>query len=328
MAFLYICYKLVTVNRVDRLSAILIHLQSKSIVTAGELAERFNVSNRTIYRDLKALDEAGVPIGGEAGKGYYLVEGYHLPPIMFSRDEAGAFLLAGKLMDKHSDTGISNEFNSGLYKIRSVLHHTDKEFLQTLEKDITVFHHEALKQDDFPDDFIPVVMQALAENRVIQLTYRGAYSGQTTNRKVKPLSLVYYSGGWHLMAQCLLRNDYRDFRLDRMKSAELIDEHFTKEKWDVNQFFKDRMKQENLQFVRLRFAKDTYSLVSKTRYYFGYVAEKDLGQTIEMDFWVNNLDYLAGWLLSLENAVTIEEPLELQQIMVDKVHKLKTHYKI
>ncbi|MBI9064966.1 MAG: YafY family transcriptional regulator [Marinilabiliaceae bacterium] len=315
-------------NRVDRLSAILIHLQSKSVVTAAELAERFCVSKRTIYRDLKALDEAGVPLGGEAGKGYYLVEGYHLPPIMFSRDEASAFMLAGKLMDKHSDTGISNEFNSGLFKIRSVLHRNDKEFLQTLEKDITVFHHEALKQDDFPDDFIPIVMQALAENRVIQLTYRSAYSGQTTKRKVKPLSLVYYSGGWHLIAKCLLRDDYRDFRLDRIKAAELTNAIFTRKKWDVKQFFSDRMAQQNMQLVRLRFSKDIYSLVSKTRYYFGYVAEKDLGHAVEMDFWVNNLDYIAGWLLSLENSVTVDEPLELHQIMIDKIHKLRTHYKI
>ncbi len=315
-------------NRVDRISAILIHLQSKPVVTAGELAARFDVSNRTIYRDLKALDEAGVPIGGEAGKGYYLVEGFHLPPIMFSRDEAGAFLLAGKLMDKHSDTGIRGDFNSGLFKIRSVLRHTDKEFLHTLEKDITVFRHEKLKQDDFPDDFLPMVMQALAENRLMELTYRGAYSGQTTNRTIKPLSLVYYSGGWHLMAKCRLRNDYRDFRLDRMKAAKLTGDHFTKEKWDVNQFFADRMKQENLQLVRLRFKKDLYSLVSKTRYYFGYVAEKDLGDEVEMDFWVNTLDYLAGWLLSLENGVTVDEPAELRHIMVDKIRKIAAHYNI
>jgi len=315
-------------NRVDRISAILIHLQSKSIVTASELAERFEVSNRTIYRDLKALDEAGVPVGGEAGKGYYLVEGFHLPPIMFSREEAGAFLLAGKLMDKHSDTGISGEFNSGLYKLRSVLRNTDKEFLHTLEKDITVFRHEELKQDDFPDDFIPIVMQSLAENRLIKLIYRGAYSGQTTNRTIKPLSLVYYSGGWHLMAKCLMRNNYRDFRLDRIKSAEITEEHFTKEKWDVKQFFADRMKQENLQFTRLRFSKDIYSLISKTRYYFGYVTEKDLGDEVEMDFWVNNLDYFAGWLLSLEDKVMVEEPIELKHLMVEKTHRLARHYKI
>lgn len=315
-------------NRVDRISAILIHLQSKSFVTAAELAQRFDVSNRTIYRDIKALEEAGVPVGGEAGKGYFLVEGFHLPPVQLTRDEAGAFLLAGKLMDKHSDTGISSEFNSGLYKIRSVLHQADKAFLQALEKNITVFNYDTLKQTDFPDDFLAVVMQALAEHKVLSIVYYSAYSRQTTTRNVQPLSLVYYSGGWHLMAKCRMRNDYRDFRLDRMKAVEITNEEFDAEKWDVHQFFTDRMKEENLQLVRCAFRKEIVPLISKTRYYFGYVAEQDRGDEVEMEFWVNNLDYIAGWLLSLEDLVRIQEPVTLVQLMREKVQKLAHHYQI
>ncbi|HEY8512458.1 MAG TPA: HTH domain-containing protein, partial [Cyclobacteriaceae bacterium] len=85
-------------NRIDRLTAILIHLQSKRLVKAEELASRFDISLRTVYRDVKALMEAGVPIGSEAGVGYFIVDGYHLPPVMFSQEEAGAMLLAGKLV--------------------------------------------------------------------------------------------------------------------------------------------------------------------------------------------------------------------------------------
>ena len=101
-------------NRIDRLTAILIHLQTKRVVKAEEIAERFEMSLRTVYRDVKALMEAGVPIGSEAGKGYFIVDGYHLPPVMFTQDEASAMLLAGKLVEKMTDKSIKEAFESAL----------------------------------------------------------------------------------------------------------------------------------------------------------------------------------------------------------------------
>jgi len=80
-------------NRIDRLAAILIHLQSRSLVRAQDIADKFSISLRTVYRDVKALEEAGVPVIGEAGTGYRLMEGYKLPPVMFNMDEATALLI-------------------------------------------------------------------------------------------------------------------------------------------------------------------------------------------------------------------------------------------
>ena len=97
-------------NRIDRVSAILIHLQTKKFVTAEEIANRFEISKRTIYRDLKALEEAGVPLGAEPGKGYYLVDGYHLPPVMFTHEEASAMLTAEKMVEKLTDRSVSENF--------------------------------------------------------------------------------------------------------------------------------------------------------------------------------------------------------------------------
>ncbi len=96
-------------NRIDRVSATLIQLQSKKFVTAGEIAERFGISKRTVYRDVKALEEAGVPLGGEPGKGYFLVEGYHLPPVMFTPEEASSMLTAEKIVEKMADRSVERE---------------------------------------------------------------------------------------------------------------------------------------------------------------------------------------------------------------------------
>src|SRR5688572_22198956 len=97
-------------NRIDRLTAILVQLQTKRVVKAEEIADRFEISLRTVYRDVKALMEAGVPIGSEAGKGYFIVDGYHLPPVMFTENEASAMLVGGKLVEKMTDKSIRKEF--------------------------------------------------------------------------------------------------------------------------------------------------------------------------------------------------------------------------
>src|SRR5690606_7724559 len=120
-------------NRIDRLTAILIQLQTKRIVKAEEISERFEISLRTVYRDVKALMEAGVPIGSEAGKGYFIVDGYHLPPVMFNQDEASAMLTAGKLVDKMTDDSIRKAYESALLKIKSVLNDTEKDHLENLK---------------------------------------------------------------------------------------------------------------------------------------------------------------------------------------------------
>src|ERR1041385_3428536 len=120
-------------NRIDRLTAILIHLQTKRVVKAEEISDRFEISLRTVYRDVKALMEAGVPIGSEAGKGYFIVDGYHLPPVMFNQEEASSLLLAGKLVEKMTDQSILKAIESALHKIKSVLHEKEKDHLENLQ---------------------------------------------------------------------------------------------------------------------------------------------------------------------------------------------------
>src|SRR5688572_29301370 len=104
-------------NRIDRLHAILTHLQSKKKVTAQDIADRFNISLRTVYRDVKALEESGVPVIGEAGIGYSVMEGYRLPPVMFTQEEASALIMGAKLAEKFTDHSVRKHFDAALYKI-------------------------------------------------------------------------------------------------------------------------------------------------------------------------------------------------------------------
>ena len=129
-------------NRLDRISALLVQLQSRPVVKASEMAERFEVSLRTIYRDIRTLSEAGVPICGNSGVGYSLVEGYKLPSLMFTKEEAMAFLTAEKMLEKLTDTQNSNYFRQGMDKIRAALKAVDKEYLYEMDDAITVYKAE------------------------------------------------------------------------------------------------------------------------------------------------------------------------------------------
>ena len=209
-------------NRIDRISAILIQLQTKSYVTAGEIAERFSISKRTIYRDLKALEEAGVPLGAEAGKGYFLVEGYHLPPVMFTPSEANALLMAGKMVEKFTDTSVNRQFESALYKIKSVLPEKEKQFLNDLHSIIQVFHSPARGSSP---GFLSDIQLALAQRKTLTIDYHSQYRDEHTKKRVvEPLGMCFYSMCWHLIAYCRLREEYRDFRIDRISALKTNDE--------------------------------------------------------------------------------------------------------
>src|SRR5476651_2141904 len=125
-------------NRIDRISAILIQLQSRRVVKAGDIAERFGISLRTVYRDVKTLEEAGIPIIGEAGVGYSIMDGYRLPPVMFTKEEATAFLTAEKFMEKLTDAITEESYKSAMYKVRAVLRTTDKDYLEQIDQRIAV----------------------------------------------------------------------------------------------------------------------------------------------------------------------------------------------
>ena len=125
-------------NRFDRVTSLLLLLQTRTVVTARFLSEHFGVSERTVYRDIRTLENAGVPIGAEAGVGYFLEQGYRLPPIAFTLDEAAALLLGEKLLSTSLDADSLQDFGRALNKVRAVIERTDKDRLSAFDADIEV----------------------------------------------------------------------------------------------------------------------------------------------------------------------------------------------
>src|SRR6266513_1557724 len=135
------CASVSSMNRVDRLMAIVVRLQSRRVVRAEDIAAHFEISVRTVYRDIAALGEAGIPIMAEPGVGYGLVKGYHLQPVMFTAEEASALFLGGKLVEHLTDASLWKQMESALLKIRSVLPRDRQDYLDRLERSTEVVAH-------------------------------------------------------------------------------------------------------------------------------------------------------------------------------------------
>lgn len=315
-------------NRIDRLTAILIHLQSKKIVTAGELAERFDISKRTVYRDIRALEEAGIPIGSEAGLGYFIVDSYHLPPVGFSKEEASALLIANKLTQKLTDKTLQNNLNSALYKIRSILNVTEKEFIENIDKHIEVFSSSSIQESSIPEKIIDTILKGIDKKQILKLEYNSLSKNEDTCRYVEPVGICHYSFNWHLIAFCKLRNDYRDFRIDRIRNISLTNENFSQEnKPSIRDYFNNLTSNKEVFLVRLHMNKEIVPQINQAKYYFGFIEERDFEDKVEMSFLSNSEDYIGKWILTLVDNVEIIEPNSLKLYIAGLVNQLQNKYK-
>src|ERR1700755_183326 len=171
-------------NRIDRVTAILIQLQSKRVVKAQEIADRFTISLRTVYRDIKTLEEAGIPVIGEAGMGYSIMDGYRLPPVMFTKEEATAFLTAEKLVEKLTDGSTKDDYKAAMFKVKAVLRLTEKDHLETMYEHIEVMDNPYLPKVKNESTYLQNILTAIAEKKAVNISYVSEAEQKETNRNV------------------------------------------------------------------------------------------------------------------------------------------------
>jgi predicted DNA-binding transcriptional regulator YafY len=324
--FLLRCPKSYPVNRIDRLHAILTHLQSKKKVTAQEMADRFQISLRTVYRDVKALDESGVPVIGEAGSGYTIMEGYRLPPVMFTQEEASALLLGAKLAEQFTDGSVKRHFNAALFKIKAVLRSPDKEYVDSLTEHIEILTRYTPDLES-PQHYLSVLQQAVVNKKIVHLQYRSNLKEEVTRRKVEPIGLLHYGNAWHLIAWCHLRTDYRDFRMSRMLGVTVDDLVFDPSAHPSIREYIDKIRQaSDLEEAIVRFDRDAVKYLQEQRYLNGFVSEEVLDDCVRMKFLTSNMGYFGRWLLTYTNRVRVESPAALATIMRELAEKLSKHY--
>lgn len=299
-------------NRFDRTLSILVLLQSRKLVKAQQLADRFGVSLRTIYRDIRSLEAAGVPIIGEAGAGYSIMEGYRLPPVMFSREEASSFVAAEKLMGKFTDAGLGAHFQSAMNKIRSVLKGQEKDWVMALDAQIWVQQGRALFNENIPNA-LELLFNSIALQQQVHLEYRSFSATSTESRFLEPVGVFHEQDQWYLYAFCHLRNDYRQFRTDRIMAIRPTDKPFTRKHGKVSDYRRHKEPCTKATVV-IAIAKSAARFIDSGKKYYGFVTQTETGGEIEMTFETDaSMEGLARWYVMFGDCARVVAPEAFRQ---------------
>ncbi len=211
----------------------MVKLQTKSRVKVEELADTYGVSRRTIYRDLRSLQDAGVPIVQDE-KGYNLIEGYHLPPISFTETEANALITAERFILKTTDASLIEEFSSAIDKIKSVLKGTYKEKVDLLSRRTIIGKNW---QNVRTSAYLPDIQLALTNFLLLKMHYKKEGQNTASNRLVEPFAIYHNtSEHWVMIAWCRLRAEFRNFRVDRITALKVLEEKFTPHKLSMKKY--------------------------------------------------------------------------------------------
>jgi predicted DNA-binding transcriptional regulator YafY len=212
------------VRRADRLFQIVQYLRSRRLTTASQLAQWLEVSERTVYRDIRDLELSGVPVDGEAGVGYRLRKGFDLPPIMFTFDEVEALVAGVRMIEAWGGPALAASGRSAMAKIALALPPERRESVQSTRLFAPGFH-----VDSRVAAMLELTRQAVLQRRKMRLVYERLDGDKPVARLVRPFGLYFWGAKWTLTAWCELRNDYRTFRLDRIQTAETTEEEFREE---------------------------------------------------------------------------------------------------
>lgn len=220
-------------KRLSRLTAILIQLQTKRLLTSTELAGRFSVSVRTIYRDIKALEQAGVPILTEEGKGYTLMDGYKVPPVMFTESQANALILAEQLVLRNKDASFVKDYSEAIDKIKAVLTYNIKDKANLLAERT---RYDQNLNNERSSDNLSELQFALTNFYLTKIEYTNE-AQKASSRLIEPFALLSTREGWLLVAWCRMRSEFRFFRLDRIKKLQILTEKFAPHKMTLQEYF-------------------------------------------------------------------------------------------
>ena len=221
--------------RLARLTAIITQLQSKRLVTASYLAEKHNVSIRTIYRDIRTLEKSGIPIVTEEGKGYSIMEGYHLPPVLFTEDEANALITVEQLVIKNKDKSFSENVSSAIEKIKSILRYSQKGNADLLADRI---YFGGNQNEEKSSNNLMQIQSAIIHFKVLKMEYYSS-AKKRSSRNIEPFAIYSTNGNFLLIAFCRIRKDFRVFRIDFIESLVTQNETFTPHNMTMQKYFED-----------------------------------------------------------------------------------------
>jgi predicted DNA-binding transcriptional regulator YafY len=300
----------VFMNRIDRLFAILLILQKHhhKPITAATIANRFSVSERTIYRDMQALMEIGVPIIASPSDGYKLMDTFHLSPVMLSSAEAMALFLGGWMLKRHAEGAIVVDVEVALQKIEAILPPESQNYVNQLAHIIDFYPLQNRLNLDEPH--LMTILEAIQTYRVIHIAYRAYMDEHETERDIEPYRLTFSEGAWYVNGFCLLRHDIRNFRLNRITQLQMTDTVFQKR----------MIVAESVMVIQVvvRFSDQIMPHIRENQHY-GFLAEQADNIIV---YEVHTLSEIQNWLFGFGAQAEVIAPIELRQWVHDEAKRL------
>ena len=221
-------------SQLPRLISTLTLLKSRRVLTATELSGKFDISIRTVYRDIQKLIEAGVPVITLEGRGYSLMDGYTVAPVQFTEKQANALITAQHLVNKSNDSSFTNDFEEALTKIKSVFRSSVLEKSELLNNKIHVFDQS---YENISSNALSEIQLAITHFNYVEINYRKADDPNISFRKIEPCALFSTNQKWILIAWCHLRKDIRAFRVDRIQHFKILQDNFEDRKFNIQDYF-------------------------------------------------------------------------------------------
>jgi len=222
-------------TRLSRLTAIITQLQSTKIITATTLAKKFEVSVRTIYRDIRSLEQSGIPIITEEGKGYSIMDGYHIPPVMFSESEANALITVEQLIQNNKDGSLIEQYANAIIKIKSVLKKSQKEKTELLSERIQI-RVPSQHKNQKTSNYLIEIQSSITGYRLLSIEYY-SLSNIKSKRIIEPFAVYSTNENWLLIAFCRLRKEFRAFRIDLIQRLIIQNKTFEPHQIILKEYF-------------------------------------------------------------------------------------------
>lgn len=307
--------------RIDRMLAITVILLNRDRISARELADRFEVSIRTVYRDVDAISMAGIPITSYAGKqgGFKIIDSFKLDRQLLTMKDMLAMLSALKGINATLE---NEELDSAIDKITCLIP-DDKtslleDHLQHISIDILPWGNQKKQQK-----YLKQIHNSVTESKIIKFQYENS-KGEVRERKVEPMTLIFKGYAWYLFSFCLYRNDYRLFRLSRMKNVNISEEKFTRREKTHKEYFKESDRLEKLTNIIL---KCSNKIKQKVIEYFGEDNVEIKERNLIVNFSAPEDEWIYSIILSFGEYVEVLEPERVRDIIKEKAKKIISIYK-
>ncbi|WP_145150016.1 YafY family protein [Paenibacillus xylanexedens] len=314
-------------NKTERQLAITLELQRRKMLRAEDLAAQLETSVRTIYRDIQALSEAGVPIMGAPGHGYSLMEGYFLPPVSFTAEEAVSLLMGADFIEQRLDTAYAMEAKSAQRKIEAILPEAVRNESTRVRETMRLLHTVEPLTRARVKTYLNQIRNAILEQRKISFMYLKKMPGTDCNRynmrEVSPYGLSLVQENWVLIARCDMRQDIRHFRLSRMTELSVLEDQFLlPPDFDLNSY---RPPDDRNEQVLIRAKPEVADKVMEAlHFYMDAFEEQEEG--VIFHFRVRYPEEILHYLLGWGGDIEVLEPESLRFRMQEVAKNILKHY--